>query len=310
MSLAGQFINIGPNERPGSVVGVAKEYCAKASKFDTGLLMCDIDKIQKLMKTRGISHGAEKNLKIIDRHLRSIAHTVDAHGGNINIVVRNGTTPAAGSEVYTAPFRMCEVQEFGICTTDYIVLDGNTIVTYDFSKALDAMAFEMCKLDMGYTWDGLEGALVLADVVGDNIFENTIEPLLDGGEYRAAKNLAVYDTDYKMPSGELLNYYGTAVEHGAAVNFKRGKVRAYGPAIMSSARHAGAIITSAMLGNLKNKWGASLIAVYEDKLQFVVGDRQASDFMEAINVPVRLKVHGINIVVKPKIYTLDSEHRV
>ena len=45
-------------------------------------------------------------------------------------------------------------------------------------------------------------------------------------------------------------------------------------------------------------------------MQFVVGDRQASDFMEAINVPVRLKVHGINIVVKPKIYTLDSEHRV
>lgn len=254
-------------------------------RVDRDLVEADLMKLQKLSETVEKRSKTAVNIVSTVRHLWKLNKYLTGDRYSYKLELQNND----GAMIATTPFQMVKIPEFKVQTTDYIILEGTSLVELNFSKALDTIAFEMCHHDVGITWEEAEESLKQYSLLTRTPAENV--DVLKYIRYEQSKGFRILRSTCGS-TDEMKTYFGDAVS-------TRGNQGVYYKPLMATARKAGCFITQYVIDTLKRAGaeGWQVVAVFEDSVQLLVEDKHLNEVVEPLkNVEIVTKVHSRSIV--------------
>lgn len=254
-------------------------------KLDLQLIQDDVIKLDTIYGEKATSKLRRENINRTKRYLASLA--------------RHSEKPIElkwalrGNEILSAPIEVRKIPQFGIQTTDYITLDsGNKLLSYNFSKVLDIIAFEITHRDFGFSTEAVEKELShISSVMAYSCDE--LNSLMEWSEYRYSITMMIGDSPYMSADKKTVrDYFGNPLDTD----------KYYRSVIESSREIAVDIIVQNLLGRAQQKrLQVYLAGVYEDSIYFIVPDSVAEvatqDFMESVVI----RAFGRKFEVPPRI---------
>ena len=256
----------------------------RSYRIDRDVVEADLLKLQRLSESGTVKKKSAAAMSIVNtvKHLWDLERHLsgDKYIYKLELQDRNGPM------VCTAPFEMCKISELSVQTTDYIVLDGTTILEVNFGKALDTIAFEMCHQDAGISWEETEEAMKHMSLLGKYRYDEA--DILSELKYGECKSLMVQRSTFGGP-GDMRTYFGDKVKD----------TKTYYRALMSTARKCGCFATGFIIDRLTDAraQGWQIVAVFEDSVQLLVDNKHLESVIKQLkDVEVVTKVHSRRIV--------------
>ena len=174
-------------------------------KISTYLIEEDIKRL-KSMKERAYSKADRDNIDGILYYLKSLLYNIEDETMSIQWNLDKSITKSS-------PISIEHFPSHGVRTTDYILLERNSMLRFDFTDLYKIIAFDMMHRDLGYETNEIDkkldhvGIATITDAseILDIINENESD-ILD-----SSKIFRIGDSPYATLNGKLAwDYFGTA----------------------------------------------------------------------------------------------------
>lgn len=259
------------------------KYGVTEYKFSEQSIQDDIDKLTR-------AEDASKRIKAenIRRTKKYLTHVLNkAYKGKVKV---NWTL--SGNEITSIPIEIRKIKMFGIQATDYITLENEAVLSIDYSRLIDMLAFEIAYRDFGFTGEDIENKLSDISIVGvyssDILFDRG---LIEENTYDVTLGMMIDDTPYmSVDKATKFDYFGNAVETD---KFYRGIIESTREIAMS-------IIVQDMLSKVsKQNIRVEIAAVYEDSVYLILPDGKDESTAQLLAEPVVARVFGRRFEVQP-----------
>jgi len=168
-------------------------------------------------------------------------------------------------KVITTPIEMVNIDEFGVCTSNYIEIKDEAILKVSYKELMDALVMEIAHKDCGIDREDIDmtlGELGIVSVYSSKYLDSMYEI----ATYKIILGLKVESTEYRNTENFICDYYGKQIE-----KIKAGETT-YEKAGRSTCNKTMNLITTDLLEELVNEnvAGIKLLAVYEDSFELIV----------------------------------------
>lgn len=260
-------------------------------KLNTEIITEDIHKIENMMASAK-NKSDKANMEGIVKYLKKLRSKVDS-SGNFQF-----TWMLDKWKVRAYPFELRHFEPYKVQATDYIELNGSSIVKIDYRNVFEIIAFDMMYRDLGYDLEDIEKQLEhvgIAAVVGDN----QIMPIMDGDSpVDLSKVFKMGDSPYASADCKMSwDYFGTAALPGEEA-FDTGRYR---DCVGRSIEFAICLILKELIERFNdNSLKFRICALNEDGLYFMVDNLNSVDIYNIIDSVV-VRAFGRRFEVKPNI---------
>lgn len=277
----------------GELEALLKRYGRARYQIDKGMLQADIDKLAGLLAGKArMPANNRKNCLSTLKHLEHMKKLLDSDNSlTLTFKAKTNNGGYGGCRVVSEPFDMVKVAEFKVQTTDYILLEYESIVTLDFKQALNCLAFELGSDDIGYSWEDCEKLFSRFGIIQNN--QACDLDFIDSDEYQKGKNMRIGSSPYQMDGCTMGDYFGNAV----------GQSKVYYDAMVSTARTTGCIVLNSLLGKMNKAklTGVRVAAVYEDSILMTVNNEYTNTVKELMSESLVVTVKGRRFEVVPEV---------
>lgn len=255
-------------------------------EVDTELLAQDVDKLESLRGSitkdnANVNESIRRTIKYL-KNLNKQLFDAGGHGDvpRLSIGLEVERTKQ-GIRAVSNPISFEKIAEFGIQTTDYIVLK-ETMLEVNFVEALNLMAFELCSNDSGYSWNDTERMMAKYGIIQTHQASGL--DFVKSNEFRADMGLRIEDSDYQLDASDMGDYFGNSVGH----------CKVYREALMSTGYMTGLLVMNNLLHNLHKLGitGVRVAAQYEDSIILVVNDRQVQTVKDVASESLAVTMKG------------------
>ena len=196
---------------------VLNKYGPTKLKVSCGLVEDDIKRL-RLMLDKAYNKSDKVNIQGIIKYLKSLSYNIDEDEMEFSWKLDKGVTKAT-------PIGLEHFPTYGVRATDYILLEYNSMLKFDFTDLFKIIAFDMMHRDLGYETSEIDKKLDhigIATIVDgkeliDFINTNDADVLDD------SKVFKIGDSPYASLDGKLSwDYFGTAYQNSREA-FQSGK---------------------------------------------------------------------------------------
>lgn len=254
--------------------------------FNRQLILDDIQKFEDKYNNEK-SKIRKKNLRNIINYLKDI-HSKSGNGISVRWLLD-------GIQVCSVPVQFMRLMEYNVQITDYIIREGNTIVSVDYTNVMNALAFYMTYKATGIELEDLESIL---DKIGITIPYNADEvvQLINPITYMLAQSLKpVLSEHVSIENKCMYTYYVSEKPRKLAVNYREVLNDTYNITI--------SYILENILSELEDKkcTGIKVAAVYNNSIYIIVDGGVRPNLMDILSNTISLKVFGRNFEINPEV---------
>lgn len=256
-------------------------------RMNTELIQDDIGKVKALAEQANrISQlkylrGVEEYLKMLLK--KSLKKQVNLQWTFIDNRVR------------AFPFEIKQFKKIQIQATDYIVMNGVKMLSFEYEHLLNMLAFDIVHREFGFTFEDIEkelSSISLLSVQDCSILYD--KELLTPNTYNIALEMAVEDSPHlDMETHEITDYFG----------IKHEPSKYYREAILASRDMAMNILLQQLLTKAIQKgFDIKLAGVFDDSLYFVVPISNAEEIQTGLQDSLEVRIFGrifeLNPIIK------------
>lgn len=200
-------------------------------------------------------------------------------------------------KLVSKPFLTKKVHYFNIESTDYIDIDTEeyAVVNVEYAQLMNAVAFEMCSEDLGYSFEDMENILEDVPILGVNSGEKITDIIdnLDDFDYVKAYGCMIDKTKYaSMHKKIYTDYFGDEVQSSGG----------YRTLLLNSFEKIMCIIVDEvtkelMAENIKMR----LAGVYESSYVLVVRRKELEILTDKLSKEVAIRLFGRYFKYMPEV---------
>lgn len=199
------------------------------------------------------------------------------------------------NKVRAFPFEIKQFKKIQMQATDYIVMAGVKMLSFEYKDLLNILAFDIVHRDLGYSFTEIEEALCTVSILSIQDAQVLYDKeLLTPDTYNLALEMAVEQSPHlDTETFELTDYFGNI--HEAS--------KYYRDAVLASRDTAMNILLQQILTKaIQRGYGIKLAGVFDDSLYFVVPVDEAEcakeDLQDDLTVRLFGRIFEINPIVK------------